>query len=62
MHSAVAVRPGARAEHHEAVVGFDLLADEDTPVDAFGHTACSTSDARRALQVRVTGCSSVLPR
>ncbi|RPE39236.1 DDE family transposase [Streptomyces sp. Ag109_O5-1] len=47
--TAVALTPGAGPEHHEAAVGQDLLADEDTPVDAFGDTAYSTGDARQAL-------------
>ncbi|MEU9131886.1 transposase [Kitasatospora sp. NPDC048540] len=50
LYTAVALRPGAGTEHHEATVGIDLLADEDTPVDAFGDTAYSTDDARQTLQ------------
>ncbi|MCX4746900.1 IS1182 family transposase [Kitasatospora sp. NBC_01287] len=50
LYTAVALRPGAGAEHHEAVIALDLLADEDAPVDAFGDTAYSTSDARQALE------------
>ena len=49
LYTAVALRPGAGAEHHEAAVGLELLADEDEPLDAFGDTAYSTSDARQAL-------------
>ncbi|WP_327071799.1 IS1182 family transposase [Kitasatospora sp. NBC_01302] len=50
LYTAVALRPGAGAEHHEAAVGLDLLADEDAPVDAFADTAYSTGDARQALE------------
>lgn len=39
LYTAVAMRPGAGAEHHEATVGLDLLADEESPVDPFGNTA-----------------------
>ncbi|WP_327435318.1 IS1182 family transposase [Streptomyces sp. NBC_01236] len=49
LYTAVALRPGAGAEHHEAAVGLDLLAEESEPVDAFGDTAYSTGDARQAL-------------
>ncbi|MGW1550269.1 transposase [Streptomyces sp. NPDC002346] len=49
LYTAVALRPGAGAEHHEAAVGLELLADEDQPVVAFGDTAYSTGDARQAL-------------
>uniref|UniRef100_UPI00131EFDCD transposase n=1 Tax=Streptomyces rishiriensis TaxID=68264 RepID=UPI00131EFDCD len=49
LYTAVALRPGAGPEHHEAAVGLELLAEEDTPVDAFGDTAYSTGDARQAL-------------
>ncbi|MCX4391409.1 MULTISPECIES: IS1182 family transposase [unclassified Streptomyces] len=49
LYTAVALRPGAGAEHHEAAVGLELLADEDQPVDAFGDTAYSAGDARQAL-------------
>ncbi|MYQ96721.1 transposase [Streptomyces sp. SID4946] len=47
LYTAVALRPCAGPEHHEAAV-LDLLAEEDTPVDAFGDTAYSTGDARQA--------------
>ncbi len=50
LYTALALRPGAGTEHHEAAVGLDLLAAEDTPVDAFGDTAYSTGDARQALE------------
>ncbi|WEP00244.1 IS1182 family transposase [Streptomyces sp. FXJ1.172] len=45
LYTAVALRPGAGAEHHEATVGLDLLADEENPVDAFGDTAYSARHA-----------------
>lgn len=48
LYTAVALRPCAGPEHHEAAV-LDLLAEEDTPVDAFGDTAYSTGDARQAM-------------
>jgi Transposase DDE domain./Transposase domain (DUF772). len=50
LFTAVALRPGAGPEHHEAIVGLDLLAEEDEPVDAFGDTAYSTGEARQALE------------
>jgi transposase len=50
LYTAVALTPGAGPEHHEARVGLDLLADEDTALDLFGDTAYSTSDARHTLQ------------
>ncbi|MCX4641626.1 MULTISPECIES: IS1182 family transposase [unclassified Streptomyces] len=50
LYTAVALRPGAGPEHHEAMVGIDLLTDEDEPVDAFGDTAYSTGDARHSLE------------
>ena len=50
LYTAVALRPGAGTEHHEATVGLELLAEEQTPVDAFGDTAYSTSDARQGLE------------
>jgi len=49
LYTAVALTPGAGSEHHEAAVGLDLLADEDTPLDIFGDTAYSTGDARHTL-------------
>ncbi|MFF9352359.1 IS1182 family transposase [Streptomyces sp. NPDC014734] len=49
IYTAVALRPGAGAEHHEAAVGLDLLADEDKPLDVFGDTAYSTGDVRQSL-------------
>jgi transposase len=50
LYTAVALRPGAGPEHHEATVGVDLLAEEDRPVDALGDTAYSTGETRQALQ------------
>ncbi|WP_327434866.1 IS1182 family transposase [Streptomyces sp. NBC_01236] len=49
LYTAVALRPGAGAEHHEAAVGLELLADEDNQLNVFGDTAYSTGDARQAL-------------
>lgn len=46
----VQLTPGAGREHHEAVVGVDLLADEPEPVDAFGDTAYATGQARHQLE------------
>ncbi|MGW0789319.1 transposase [Streptomyces sp. NPDC002911] len=42
MYTAVALTTGAGAGHHEATVGFALLAAEHEQVDAFGDTAYST--------------------
>ena len=50
LYTAVALRPGTGGEHHEATVGVGLLADETTPVDAFGDTAYSTGDTCQSLQ------------
>jgi hypothetical protein len=50
LYTALALTPGAGAEHHEAAVGLELLADEHEPVDAFGDTAYSTGNARHSLQ------------
>ncbi|MBE1593923.1 IS1182 family transposase [Streptomyces stelliscabiei] len=49
LYTAVALRPGAGPEHHEAAVGLELLADEDDPLDVFGDTAYSAGDARHTL-------------
>ncbi|MEE1930814.1 transposase [Streptomyces sp. TRM 70351] len=49
LYIALALRPGAGPEHHEAAVGLDLLAGETTPLDVFGDTAYSTGDARQTL-------------
>lgn len=49
LFTAVALRPGAGTAHHEAVVGLDLLAAEQAPVEVFGDTAYSTGDVRHAL-------------
>ncbi|MCM2518322.1 IS1182 family transposase [Streptomyces griseoincarnatus] len=50
LYTAVILTPGSGAEHHEARVGLDLLAGEDTPLDVLGDTAYSTGDARQALE------------
>jgi hypothetical protein len=49
LYTAVALTPGAGPEHHEATVGLDLLADENSPLDVFGDTAYSSGDARHTL-------------
>ncbi|MFD8936974.1 transposase [Streptomyces sp. NPDC059578] len=59
--TAVTLRPGAGAEHHEAAVGLDLLASEDEPVEAFGDTAYSTGDARQALECRTPAVPQTRP-
>ena len=54
IYTAVAIRPGAGPEHHEAVVALDLL-DQDgqaTCLDLFGDTAYSSGDASAALRER----------
>ncbi|WSY46465.1 IS1182 family transposase (plasmid) [Embleya sp. NBC_00888] len=50
LFTAVALTPGSGAEHHEANVVLDLLADEPDPVDLLGDTAYSTGDARAVLE------------
>jgi IS5 family transposase len=50
LYTDVALTPGCGPEHHEAVVGLDLLADEPDPVDAFGDTAYSTGHTRHLLE------------
>lgn len=54
IYTAVAIRPGAGAEHHEAAVALDLL-DQDvqaTGLDVYGDTAYSSGDASAALLER----------
>jgi hypothetical protein len=43
IYTAVALRPGAGAEHHEGALAPDLLADEHEPLDVFGDTAYSAA-------------------
>ena len=50
LFTAVALRPGAGPEHHEATVALDLLSQEEGPVDVLGDTAYSSSAARQALE------------
>jgi hypothetical protein len=50
IYTALALTPGAGAEHHEATVALDLLAGEDGPLDVFGDTAYSAGDSCYALQ------------
>ena len=54
IYTAVAIRPGARPEHHEAAVALDLLEEDDqaTGLDLYGDTACSSADAMAALRRR----------
>ena len=50
IYTALALCPGAGAEHHEAAVALELLAGEDGPLDVFGDTAYSAADSCHALQ------------
>jgi transposase len=50
LFTAVALRPGAGPEYHEAAVALDLLCDEDRPVDVLGDTAYSSAQTRHALE------------
>jgi hypothetical protein len=54
IYTAVAIRPGAGAEHHEATVAFDLLDQDEqsTSLDLYGDTAYSTGQASAALKDR----------
>jgi hypothetical protein len=45
----VALRPGTGADHHEAAVATDLLAEESAPLTVLGDAAYGTGKARRAL-------------
>ncbi len=57
--TAVALTPGAGAEHHEAAVALDLLADENQTLDVFGDSAYCAGECCHALEERPdTGCSS----
>jgi IS5 family transposase len=47
--TAVALRPGSGAAHHEAALALDLLAEEDEPIEVFGDTAYSSGPCRQAL-------------
>lgn len=47
--TAVGMRPGAGADHHEAAVATDLLAAEDGPRTVLGDTAYGGGDARAGL-------------
>lgn len=49
LFTAVTLTPGAGADHHEAVVGLDLLAAEAAPLEVFADTAYSSGAARGAL-------------
>jgi hypothetical protein len=54
IYTAVAIRPGAGVEHHEAVVALDLLDEDDQPthLDLYGDTAYSSGEAGAALLER----------
>jgi hypothetical protein len=54
IYTAVAIRPGAGAEHHEAAVALDLLEDDeqDGGLDLYGDTAYSAGPASAALLAR----------
>lgn len=52
IYTAVAIRPGAGAEHHEAAVALDLLDQEATGLDVYGDTAYSSGHASAALLER----------
>ncbi|MBO3753230.1 IS1182 family transposase, partial [Streptosporangiaceae bacterium NEAU-GS5] len=49
LYTAVALRPGSGAAHHEAAVAEDLLAEEDNLLEIFGDAAYSTGPCRQAL-------------
>jgi IS5 family transposase len=49
LFTAVALRPGSGAVHHEAALVTDLLAEEDGPVEVFGDAAYSTGPCRQRL-------------
>ena len=54
IYTAVAIRPGAGSEHHEATVALDLLEEDEqlTQLDLYGDTAYSSGDATAALLAR----------
>jgi IS5 family transposase len=54
IYTAVALRPGAGARHHEAAVARDLLDqdEQETDLEVFGDTAYSSGDAVAALLER----------
>jgi hypothetical protein len=54
LYTAVAVRPGAGAEHHEATVACDLLEhdEQETGLETFGDTAYGSGDASAVLLAR----------
>lgn len=54
IYTAVAIRPGAGAEHHEATVALDLLDhdENETGLEVYGDTAYSSGDASAALLAR----------
>lgn len=54
IYTAVAIRPGAGSEHHEAAVALDLLDQDEqaTGLDVYGDTAYSSGAASAALLER----------
>jgi hypothetical protein len=54
IYTAVAIRPGAGPEHHEAAVALDLLDQDEqaTGLQIYGDTAYSSGDATNALLAR----------
>ncbi len=48
LFTAVSLRPGTGAAHHEATVALELLDTEDTPVQVLADTAYSAGDTRPA--------------
>ncbi|WP_169989205.1 transposase, partial [Microbispora sp. H10836] len=49
LFTAVALRPGSGAAHHEASLAVELLAEETSPVEVFGDAAYSSGSCRHAL-------------
>ncbi|MEV0196153.1 transposase [Nonomuraea sp. NPDC050691] len=47
LFTAVALRPGSGAAHHEAALAAELLAEETSPVEVFGDAAYSSGPCRR---------------
>ena len=54
IYTAVAIRPGAGPEHHEATVALDLLEQDEqaTDLEVYGDTAYSSGQASAALRER----------
>ncbi|MFD8373642.1 hypothetical protein ACFV2Z_23180 [Streptomyces sp. NPDC059688] len=60
LYTAVALRPGAGPEHHEAEVGIDLLADEDTPWTPSATPPTPPATPAKPWNSPGTGCFSSL--